>query len=166
MAKNKTVKSQRNKWRRIEYACFIGEFVAIATPFVAIAIANYDKYFVEYNGTKMSTAFFMGLAVMGLAIFLITKKKLENSYITLVVGWAVCAFIFTMMGEMITDLAYMMWFGLLGLGSAWGLDIASQKAKKKKESINEAISQAQKEDMVQQYKNEEKKVKLKIRIKK
>lgn len=163
--KNKTVKSERNKWRRIEYACFIGEFVAIASPFVVIAIANYDKYFVEYNGTKMSTAFFMAMAVMGLAIFLVTKKKLENSYITLVIGWAVFAFIFTMMGEMITDLAYMMWFGLIGLSSAWGLNILSEKAKKKKESIDDAINQAQKDEMVEQYRNE-KKVKLKIRIKK
>ena len=73
----KTVKSQKNKYAIIEYSCFVGEFVSVASPFVAIGIANYDKYFVQYDGTKMSIAFFMAMAVMGMAIFLISKKKHE-----------------------------------------------------------------------------------------
>lgn len=158
----KSVKKQKNKYAIIEWACFLGEFIAIATPFVAVGIANYDKYFVQYDGVKMSIAFFMAMAVMGMAIFLISKKKLENSYITLLIGWAVVAFIFQMLGQMILDLATIMWFGLIGLGGAYGLELGSKAAKKKKESIKEAMSQANKEEMVEQYK-EEKKVKVKIK---
>ena len=131
----KSVKSQKNKYAAIEYGCFVGEFVSVATPFVAIGIANYDKYFVQYDGTKMSIAFFMAMAVMGMAIFLISKKKLENSYITLLIGWAVMAFVFQMLGQMILDLATIMWFGLIGLAGAYILELGSKKAKQKKEQI-------------------------------
>ena len=158
----KSVKKQKNKYAIIEWSCFIGEFIAIATPFIAIGITNYNKYFVEYDGTRMSIAFIMAMAVMGVAIFLISKKKLENSYITLLIGWAVMAFIFQMLGQMILDLATIMWFGLIGLGAAFGLEIASKQAKKKKEAVKDAINQANKEDMVEQYK-EEKKIKVKIK---
>ena len=159
---SKSVKSQKNKYAVIEYSCFVGEFVSVATPFVAIGIANYDKYFVQYDGTKMSIAFFMAMSVMGLAIFLISKKKLENSYITLLIGWAVMAFVFQLLGQIILDLATIMWFGLIGLAGAYILELGSKKAKKKKESIKEAIAQANKEDLVEQYK-EEKKVKVKVK---
>ena len=168
MSKKKTVKSQKNKYAAIEYGCFLGEFVSMASPFVAIGIANYDKYFVQYDGMKMSISFFMAMAVMGMAIFLINKKKFENSYVTLLIGWAVVAFIFQMLGQMILDLATIMWFGLIGLVGASGLEIVSKRAKSKKESIKEAIKQAEKENMVQQYKDEKaekeaKKVKIKIK---
>ena len=159
---SKSVKSQKNKYAVIEWGCFVGEFVSVATPFVAIGIVNYDKYFVQYDGTKMSIAFFMAMAVMGLAIFLISKKKLENSYITLLIGWAVMAFVFQLLGQIILDLATIMWFGLIGLAGAYILEIGSKKAKKKKESIKGAIEQANKEDLVEQYK-EEKKVKVKVK---
>jgi len=163
MSKKKSVKSQKNKYMAIEYGCFAGEFVAVAAPFVAIGIANYDKYFIQYDGTKMSIAFFMAMAVMGMAIFLISKKKLENSYVTLLIGWAVMAFVFQMLGQMILDLATIMWFGLIGLGAAYGLELGSKAAKKKKESIKEAMKQADKEDLVEQYKEEKKTVKVKVK---
>lgn len=162
----KTVKSKKNKYAAIEYSCFVGEFVSVATPFVAIGIANYDKYFVQYDGTKMSIAFFMAMAVMGMAIFLISKKKLENSYITLLIGWAVMAFVFQMLGAMITDLATIMWFGLIGIAGAYVLEIGSKAAKKKKELIKDAIKQADKEDLVEQYKVEKEEKKVKVKVKK
>ena len=158
----KSVKKQKTKYAAIEWSCFVGEFIAITTPFIAIGIANYDKYFVQYDGVRMSIAFIMAMAVMGMAIFLISKKKLENSYITLLIGWAVMAFIFQMLGQMILDLATIMWFGLIGLGGAFGLEIVSKQAKKKKESIKDAMAQANKEEMVEQYK-EEKKIKVKVK---
>lgn len=162
----KSVKSQRNKYRAIEYGCFAGEFVAVATPFVAIGIANYEKYFVEYDGAKMSIAFFMAMAVMGMAIYLISKKKLENSYITLLIGWAIMAFVFQMLGAMITDLATIMWFGLIGLCGAYCLELGSKFAKKKKDACIEAMKQADKEDLVEQYKEEKEEKKVKVKIKK
>lgn len=161
-------KKAKKKYRALQWTTFVGEFVSVASPFVAIAIVNYDKYFVEYNGTKMSIAFFMALAVMGFAIWGIAKKKLENSYITLLIGWAVMAFVFTMLGEMISDLAMIMWFGLIGLAGAYGLDLTSKHFKKKKDEIIEAEKIASQDELVAQVKEErvEKTKKVKVKIKK
>lgn len=157
----KSPKKLKKKYRAIEWGCFAGEFVSVAAPFVAIAIVNYDKYFVEYDGIKMSTSFFMALAVMGFAIWGVAKKKLQNSFITFMIMWATVAFIFQMMGEMILDISTIMWFGLIGLAVAYGLDLGSKAAKKKKEKVISAYEQADKEEMVEAIK-EEKKIKVKV----
>lgn len=158
-----TTKQKVSRYRAIQWGCFAGEFVSVAAPFIAIGIANYEKYFVQYNGTKMSIAAVMAFAVMGLAIFLIAKKKLENSYITLIIGWIVAAFIFTLMGELITDLAMIMWFGLAGLAGSFGLEQVSQWAKKKKEEEIDIMNTANKEEAVERYKEEKKTVKIKLK---
>lgn len=157
-----TPSQKKKKYKRIQYTCFGGEFVVAMAPFVAVGIANYDKYFVQYDGVKMSLSFFMALAVMGIAIWAIAKKKLENSFATLLVGWAVVAFIFQMMGEMITDLSTIMWFGLAGLAGAFGLDEVSKAYKKKAELINKAQEVADQEELVEAVK-EEKKLKVKVK---
>lgn len=164
--KNKTPSQLKKRYRAIQWTTFISEFISIASPFIAIAIVNYDKYFVQYNGTKMSIAFAMALAVMGVAIWAVSKKKLENSFITLLIGWAVVAFIFTMLGEMITDLAVIMWFGLIGLAGAFGLDEVSKHYKKKKDNIIKAEQTANQDELVEQVKEEKASKKVKVRVKK
>jgi len=151
----------KKKYRAIQYSCFVGEFLSVAAPFITIAIVNYNKYFVEYNGTKTSISFLMAMAVMGFAIWGISKKKLQNSFVSLIIIWATMAFIFTMLGQLITDLATIMWFGLIGIAGACGLDIASNKAKKAKDKIIEAENKANQDDMVEAIK-EEKKIKIKV----
>ena len=45
------------KYKRIRnsgYALMGAKWVSILSPFIAIGIANYDEYFTEYNGVKMS----------------------------------------------------------------------------------------------------------------
>lgn len=157
----KTPSQLKKKYRAIQYSCFAGEFLSAAAPFVAIAIANYEKYFVEYDGMRVSISFVMAMAVMGFAIFGIAKKKMNNSFVTLIIIWATMAFIFTMLGHLITDLATIMWFGLIGITGAAGLDIVSKKAEKAKNKITAAQEQAANEDMVEAVK-EEKKIKVKV----
>lgn len=157
----KSPKKLKKKYRAIQYSCFISEFVAVAIPFVAIAIVNYDKYFIEYSGVKMSISFFMAMAVLGFAVWGISSEKIKNTYIALIIKWAIIAFIITMLGQIITDLATIMWFGLIGICASFGLDIVSKKAKQKKNEIIDAEKQANKEDMVEAVK-EEKKIKVKV----
>lgn len=153
MAK-KTVKQKKNKYRNLEYIFVGGSYVSALSPFIAIGIANYDKYFVEYNGTKMSIAFIMALAMMGIALWGITKKKLENSMVALIIKWAIFAFIFTMLGQMIIDLATIMWFGLIGLVASYGFDEASKSMKAKKERIIENMKKAEDDKDKEQYAEE------------
>lgn len=165
--KNRTPTEQRKYYRNVKNLCFCGEFVSVFAPFIAVGIANYEKYFVQYDGAKMSIFFVMALAVMGLATWMVAKKKWENTFITLILGWAVATFMVYILGELITDLAMIMAFGLIGILGACGLDFGSKAAAKKEKAILEAIAQANKDNTVEAYKQElknkeEKKVKIKI----
>ena len=156
--KERTPTQKLKRYKRISRLCFAGEFVSTATPFVALGIAN----FVHYNGTKMSIACFLAMAVMGLAVWLVAKKKFTNSFITLVLGWATFTIIFYLLGEIITDLAFIMACGLLGIMGAAGLDIGSKSALKKAEEVQKGINKAKEEMIADEYK-EEKKYKIKVK---
>lgn len=154
MSKKNSIVQKKNHYRNLEKTFGFLKYPTVIAPFITIGIVNYDKYFVEYNGTKMSIAFIMALAVMGIAIWSITKKKLENSFATLLIGWATLAFIFQLMGQMILDLSTIMWFGLIGLGGAYGLDEASKSMAKKKERVIKAMENAEDEKDKEQYAQE------------
>ena len=165
MKKSKTPTQQKRKYKAISRACFGSEFISVLSPFVATGIANYDKYFIEYNGTKMSIAFFLAVGLMGIATWLVAKKKFENSFITLIIGWAAVDGIFWLLGSIINDIAMIMAFGLIGILGAYGLDIASKKANVKAEEIQKGIDRAKEEMTAEAYKDEiaEKKVKIKVK---
>lgn len=169
-SKNLTPTQQKKKYQKIKWACFGGEFLSIIAPFVTIGLINFNEYFIEYDGVKMSIACFLALALMGMAVWLVSKKKFSNSFVSLIIGWATVDFIFFMLGRIINDIASIMFFGLIGLLGAYGLDIASNVADKKMKKIIEGIEEANKEITKESYKEElkekEEKRTVKIRIKK
>ena len=163
---NKTPSQKVRHYKRLSHGLFAGEFVTTLSPYVVVALVNYDKYFVQYNGTKMTLASFIALAVMGIAVYLVSKKKLENSFITLIVGWAAVMGVFFLLGEIINDIAYIMLYGLIGLIGTYGLDIGSKQASKKAQEIQKGIDRAKEELYAEEYKAEVEAKKVKIKIKK
>ena len=162
-----TPSQRKKKYTILQWSSYVGEFIAFVMPFFIIGIVNYDKYFVEYNGTKMSIAFFLAMGVMGFGIWGITKKKIENTYIALIIKWVLFALIFTMLGEIIKDIAAIMWFGLIGIAGAYGLDVTSEHFKKEKLLIKDAQEEAKKDNLVEEVKEENKvKKTIKVRVRK
>lgn len=171
MAKKElTPTQQKKRYQKIKWACFGGEFLSLITPFVAIGIVNYNKYFVEYNGTKMSLACMLAIALMGIAVWLVSAKKFKASFISLIIGWYAIAFIFFLLGTIINDIATIMFIGGTGIVGAYGLDIASNAADKKMKKIIDGIEAANQEMTKDAYKEEvkqaEEKKTIKVRIKK
>ncbi len=166
--KEKTPTQLKRKYKALHYTCFGGEFLSVFAPFVSIGIINYEKYFIEFDGTRMSIAGFLAVSLMGLATWLVAKKKFTNSYITLIVGWATITVIFFLLGEIINDIAYIMLFGLIGFLGAFGLDIASAQFDKKANEIQSGIDEARKQMTTEAYREElsQKEQKKKIKIKK
>ena len=68
----------------------------------------------------------LALALMGISVWLVSKKKFTNSFITLIVGWYAVAFIFFLMGKIVNDIAVIMFIGGSGILGAYGLDIANK----------------------------------------
>lgn len=152
--KQLTPTEKKKQYKALANTCFAGEFVSIFTPFFVIGIVNYEKYFIEYNGTKMSISAILAAILMGLAIWLISKKKLTANYATIIIGWAFMTLIFFLLGEIITDIAYIMLFGLIGILGAQGLDIASAKLNEQAEKIQKGIEKAEEELTAEAYKLE------------
>lgn len=156
--KQKTTKQLKNKYNAIEKITYFCEYLSMAAPFVTIGIVNYDRYFVEYEGgTKMSISMVMALAVLGLTIWSTTKEKFKNTMLSLIIKMAILSFICFMMGQLITDLATILMFGVVGLIGSQGLDVLSKHYKKKKEQIVEATNEANKDELVEKVKAEHKK---------
>lgn len=172
MAKEKkplTPTQQKKKYKAISRACFMGQFASVAAPFITIGIVNFNDYFVEYDGTKMSIACILAATIMGLAVWLVSKRKFTNTYIALIIGWAVVDGIFFLMGQIINDISYIMLFGLIGLLGACGLDVASAKANAKADQIQKGIDSAKEQMTREAYldevkeKEEKKTIKIKVR---
>jgi len=165
--KKKLTPTQRYKrLKATQYACFGGEFLSVIAPFITIGIINFNDYFVEYNGTRVSIAFMLALAVMGMAVYLVSKKKFENSFISLIVGWLAITVIFFLLGKIITDISWIMLYGLIGILGAYGLDIASKKASEKADKIKQGMELANQEEIKEEYREEKASKKVKVKVKK
>lgn len=164
----KTPTQLKRKYRNISRGCFIGQFLAIFAPFITIGIVNYEEYFVQYDGTKMSIAAVLAAILMGVATWLVAKKKITNPYIAILVGWATVTAIFYFLGNIINDIAHIMLFGWIGLAGAFGLDLTSikfeEKARKIQEGIDAANQQMTKDAYIEEV--QAKKVKVKVKVKK
>ena len=160
-----TVKQTKNKYRALQYTTFGGEFVAILTPYIALGIANFDEWFVNNpESWKLGLGGALSLALLGMAIFLVGKKKedknITGGYITLILGWFAVAFIFLLLGSIIDQIATIMMFGGLGLMGAFGLDLTSKSFKKKadlyKKALDEVNGKVLEQDILEELKQKAK----------
>lgn len=159
----KTPSQLKKSYKTKALVCQAFEFVSVLLPFVIVAIVKWDEYFVQYDGTKMSIACILTLGLMAIAVWLVAKRKITNPFATLLVGWAITDFIFFLLGEVITDIALIMLFGLIGLLGAYALDYAARKLNEKAEQVAEAEKEAEKEELVEAAKVERQRVKVKIK---
>lgn len=155
MAKKQlTATQKKNKYRALQYLTFGSEFLSIVIPFVAMGIVNHEEWFYNEDGWKIGLGGSLALALMGIAVFLVTKKKEENSkltngYISLIVGWFAVAFIFMLLADIMSQMSMIMLFGGIGLCGAFGLDLLSKDFKQKADAYKEVIKKA-KQNVVQQ----------------
>lgn len=149
-----TATQKKNKYRALQYVTFGSEFLSIITPFIAMGIVNHEEWFYNEDGWKIGLGGSLALALMGIAVFLVTKKKEENSkltngYISLIVGWFAVAFIFMLLADIMSQMSMIMLFGGIGLCGAFGLDLLSKDFKQKADAYKEVIKKA-KQNVVQQ----------------
>lgn len=153
-----TVKQKQTKYRALQYLTFGSEFLSILTPFVAMGIVNHEEWFYQEDGWKIGLGGSLALALMGIAVFLVTKKKEDNKatngYISLIVGWFAVAFIFMLLADIMAQMHLIMLFGGIGLCGAFGLDIASKDFKAKADAYKDTIKKA-KQNVIQKQVEED-----------
>ena len=155
-----TTKQKQYRYRGLQYTAIGGMFVSILTPFIIIGAINFNDWFIQNEeGYKVGIGATLALAVMGIAIALVTMKKekeskLTNGWITLLVFWFAIALICKLLSSIYDEIfSLMMWCGL-GLAAAFGLDIVSKNLKEKADAYKEARADATKETIKEKAKKE------------
>lgn len=171
MAKEKkalTPQEEEKKFKRIAKLCNLGQFVSLITPFVAIGFANFGDYFVQYDGWKITVAGVMAAFVMGITVFTVVNKKVQNSYGPLIIKLALITAILFLIDKIIYDLKFILLFTLFGAIGALALEKTSEKynakAEKKRKGIEAAEEQIDKEAHLQALQEQEEKKKVRIKI--
>lgn len=173
MAKKElTAKQKQTKYRALQYTTFAGEFVSILTPFIIMGAVNAKDWFYQEDGWKVGFGGTLALALMGIAIFAITKKKEKDNeagekipygYIALLLGWFATAFIFMMLASIMEQITTIMLFGGFGLLGAFGLEMTSQNFKNKADMYKAAIQKVDNELLEEEIKEEKKTIKIKVK---
>ena len=168
-AKNSVnTKDKERRYRALRYTFFGGEFLSILAPFVTMGIINFDEWFMTEEGWKVGLGGTLALALLGLAVFLFTKKKeddkITNGYITLILGWFAVTFIFVLLSSLMEQISTIMFFGGLGLLGAFGLDLGSKDMKKKADLYKEVRAEVYKDTLKDDIKREVEEEKKRIRF--
>ena len=128
-----TIEKQR-KYRVIEKATFVSEFVALAMPYGIMCGVNFDEWFIHETGWKVALGGISALALLFFSVLSVIKEDTEKatrkqSYIKLLLSWVITAFILYCLADILTQICNIMIFGALGIAGALGLDITSTKYK-------------------------------------
>ena len=172
MAKEKkplTPTQQKKKLKAISFACKFGQWGSLIAPFITIGIVNFNDYFIEYEGWKVSIAGILAAFVMGVVVFTIVNQKIKNSYGVLIIKVAIITAILFLIERLVYDLKYIMLFTLIGIFGALALEKTSEKLDNKAGKIQEGIESAEKRMTEEAYldevkeKEEKKTIKIKVR---
>lgn len=146
MKKQLSATQKRNRYKVISKASFVGEFVSIATPYIVMGAINFDEWFKVQDGWKIGLGGAMAMALLGLAVFIITKKKEDKDsktggYITLLLGWLAVAFVFVLLANILYQIATIMFFGAIGIAGALGLEIVHKNYNDKANLYTQALQE-------------------------
>ena len=159
MAKKQlSAKQKQTKYRALQYSTFVAEFISILTPFIIMGAVNYEDWFISESGWKVGLGGTLALALLGIAVLLVTKKKedekITSGYITLVIGWFAVAFIFMLLASIMEQITTILFFGVIVILGAFGLDMTSNNFKSKADMYKETIQKANQDVLKRQVESE------------
>ena len=157
--KKKTTKQKQTEHRTLQYVSFGGIFASVLAPFIILGAVHFEEWFKNDGGWKIGLGATLGMAVVGIALFMVTYKKEHDSkvtdgWITALVIWFAVAFIVKLWAEIYEEIfGIMMWTGL-GLAAAFGLDMISKDQKRKADEYKEARAKVEEDTLKEKIKKE------------
>ena len=153
--KELTIKEQHRRYKLYQYGLVGGEYVSALLPYGILAIVNRDEWFVmNPNAWQVGLGGSIGMVLVALAMFLITKKhgneKLTNGMIGLVLGWFAMTFVFFLLAQINMEIYKIMAYGGLGLLTSLGLDVGSKNFERKANDLKKAMTNAEENLKTQQ----------------
>ena len=111
------------KFRNIGYTCLAMKWVSILSPYLIIGIVNFEDYFQEASGVKMSLGCVLALIVAGISVANETK---ENKKISGLVGWAIAFALVYFFQSILQDLLLIIGCGLIGQLVGAGFELGAE----------------------------------------
>lgn len=148
MAKEKkalTPEQEERRYKALAKLCNAGQFASLIAPFVTIGLVNFGEYFETYDGWKISIAGIMAAFIMGVVVFTVVNKKIQNSYGPLIIRVAILTAILFLIDKIVYDLKFILLFTLFGLFGALALEKTSESLTKKAEKKRKGIEAAEEE---------------------
>lgn len=170
--KNLTIKQKYRRCKAGQFALTTGEYISTITPYGIMAIVNRKEWFV-YNPEpwKVGLGGSIGLVLVALSVFLLTKKKenekLTDGMVALVIGWYAVTFVFFLLAQINMEIYKIMAYGGFGLLGALGLEIGNKALGRKADEYKTAMKNARVNLDTEQATNEileSKKKKVKIKV--
>lgn len=155
MAK-KTIDETLKHLKKVERWLFAGEIGSALAPFIVLTAVNFNEYFVQQDGWRMSLSFAMLAGATVISICLMAKQKLKLSLASALTGLVIADVICFLLGALITDLAYILLYVIVGFVAALVLNINREKKVSEMDRIKKGINAAKEEIIKEQYKQEHK----------
>lgn len=158
MKKKRTIKQQKNHYRKLQYASKAGEYAAVVAPFGVMFAVNFNEWINVEGGWKIGLGGTLAMGLMTIAITLVGKTKDKSNtiatYVTLLLTWLATAFILTLLSQIIQEVANLMFIASSGIASALGLEVVRVNCQKKADNLKADIEKAKSEINVSEAKEE------------
>lgn len=122
------------------YTCKAMKWISILSPYLIIGIVNFEDYFVEADGIKMSLGCVLAAIVAGISIANETK---ENKKINGIVLWAIAFALIYFFQAILQDLLLIVGCGFIGQLVGAGFELGSEMQLEKAKLYRKANIQAE-----------------------
>lgn len=122
------------------YTCKAMKWISILSPYLIIGIVNFEDYFVEADGIKMSLGCVLAAIVAGISIANETK---ENKKINGIVLWAIAFALIFFFQAILQDLLLIVGCGFVGQLVGAGFELGSETQLEKAKLYRKANIQAE-----------------------
>lgn len=119
-AKNSNEMYASVKKKRIGF--MVGKWMSIITPFIVVGAINFNDYFTEVNGVKVSFGCMLAMLVAGVSIY--NESRNSEKRISGLVGWAIAIALVWLLNSILQDLLIILLAGFAGQLVGKGFDIA------------------------------------------
>lgn len=133
MYDNKTTLELYKSFKRKKFACLLGKWLSVISPFIVIGIVNFNDYFTEYNGTKMSIGCILACLVGGYAIY--CQAKDTDKKIASVIKWGIAFGLVYFFSSILNDLVLIVGCGFAGQVVGTGFDVGYDVYKEKTQLV-------------------------------
>lgn len=146
------LKALKNQKRTL-FGLEIGSVVA---PFCILSIVDFNEFFVKTEAWRTSTTFVMLAISTFIGVLVVAKDKFKVNLLSAFITLAAIDGILWFMGDLITKLAYILLYVILGFLGALIMEIKRNKDTTRIAELEEGIKKAKVDIVADEYKKEQK----------